>query len=116
MRDGGRGDGVSEVCGRRFPGADGSDSRPGRGYVWVFRAFRAVERGVANSSAVLTACSDTISSLATRSLSRRLLSNHGWYRASCSSVRILVTVLPAAVRVHCCLLYTSDAADDLLCV
>ena len=55
------------------------DSAPGRGYLCVFGALRSgVERGVANSSAVLTACSEAISSLATRSLSRRLLSNHGW--------------------------------------
>jgi hypothetical protein len=79
IRDGGRRGACGVLLGLLLAGLFDRDSAPGRGYLCVFRALRSgVERGVANSSAVLTACSEAISSLATRSLSRRLLSNHGW--------------------------------------
>src|SRR5665213_2512954 len=44
------------------------------------------------------------------------ISNHCWQWQICAAQLRFLEQLPAALRILRCLLYTSDAADDLLCV
>src|SRR5450756_241770 len=42
--------------------------------------------------------------------------NEMWPDITCSWLTVATALVPVTDRYWCCLLYTSDAADDLLCV